>query len=372
MAQTISATDTEVQKPVNALYQQMLLRNARPVAPYFIGTTPGVLSKNSGTATIMWRRFNTSLDNASGPAPSTTALTELTTTASYMQGRDSITAHFSNVTATVSKYGQFFILNEEVDIYNPNGTMAGITRTLAIVAGRSIDYLQREIAESGMTAIRAGNVASDGVIVSKITSTALQNAIITMSTNAAMPFTPMSEGSGNIGTNPVLPAYWSICHPHVAYDVSQLPGFKSVETYAGQVDTVPGEFGLYSGAGFAVRFIQTPDASADANLGGSLGSTGLRSTGGSVIDLYRTVVYGQDCIGSVGLGQACPDGIFRAGDDVGVIEMLAAGRAAGQGATTSDPYNEISTLAYKVFHTGAVLNTNFGRVIHSGATNVTA
>ena len=372
MAQTISATDTEVQKPVNALYQEMLLRNARPVAPYFIGTTPGTLQKNAGTATIMWRRFNTSLDNASGPAPSTTALTELTTTSSYMQGRDSITAHFSNVTATVSKYGQFFILNEEVDVFNPNGTMAGITRTLAIVAGRSLDYLQREIAESNMTVLRAGNVASDGVIVSKITATSIANAIITMTTKAAMPFTPMSEGSQNVGTNPVLPAYWSICHPHVAYDVAQFPGFKSVETYAGQVDTVPGEFGLYASAGYAVRFIQTPDASADADVGGSLGSTGLRSTTGSVIDLYRTVLYGQDCLGSVGLGQACPDGIYRAGDDQAVIQMIAKGRGTGNPSGTSDPYDEIMTLAYKFWHTGALLNANFGRVVHSGATNVTA
>ena len=44
---TISATDTEVQKPVNVFYNQMLLENARPFAPYFLGTQAGTLSENA-------------------------------------------------------------------------------------------------------------------------------------------------------------------------------------------------------------------------------------------------------------------------------------------------------------------------------------
>ena len=38
MALTISATDSEVQKPVNVSYNQRLLRNARPLAPHFLGS----------------------------------------------------------------------------------------------------------------------------------------------------------------------------------------------------------------------------------------------------------------------------------------------------------------------------------------------
>ena len=78
MALTISATDTEVQKPVNVSYNQRLLRNARPLAPHFLGSDPGQMAKNAGTATMKWRRYNTSADNASGIAPSVTALAELT------------------------------------------------------------------------------------------------------------------------------------------------------------------------------------------------------------------------------------------------------------------------------------------------------
>ena len=88
MAQTISATDVELTKPVNVVFQQTFLRRAQQVCPYFTGSVAGVLNKQQGTSTIKWRRIEQE-------TPSTTALTELTTTSSYMQGRDSDTPTFT-------------------------------------------------------------------------------------------------------------------------------------------------------------------------------------------------------------------------------------------------------------------------------------
>lgn len=373
MALTVSATDTEVQKPVNVIYERMLLENARPLCPYFLGTQPGQIQENGGTATVKWRQYTTDIDPTptSGTAisPSTTALSEITGNAAYGQGRTPATVSFRDVTATVAKYGQFFILNEEVDVFLPNGTMAGITRTLGITAGRSLNQLQRNVAEDNPTVVYAGNVASDGVVQSVITTGALNLVINTLSKNNAMPFAPMSMGSQNVGTNPILPGFWALCHPDVAYDVSQLSGFKSVETYAGQVDTVPGEFGTYGVAGYTCRFVQSSDASQETGAGGSVTSLDLNATSGS-IDLYPTVIYGQDAFGSVGLGQSHGDGIFRGGDDKSTIKMIAKGRGTNNPSGTDDPFDEIMTLAYKVWHTGALLNSNWARVIRSAATNL--
>src|SRR5689334_17376363 len=134
MAQTITATDVELQKPVNALFQQTFLRRAQQKCPYFMGTMPGSLNKQAGTSTIKWRRIEQE-------TPTTAALTELTGTASYMQGRDADTPTFTDVTATVSKYGQFYIVNEEVDLYNPNKTTAELVAVLGESAGRSLNQL---------------------------------------------------------------------------------------------------------------------------------------------------------------------------------------------------------------------------------------
>lgn len=359
MALTITATDVELTKPVNVVFSQTFLRRARQRLPYFMGTMPGKLSKSVGTSTIKWRRIEQE-------TPSTSALTELTSTAAYMQGRNADTPTFTDVTATVAKYGQFYIVNEEVDLFNPSGTMSELIAVLGESAGRSMNMLQRDISEDNLTKRYSGNVASDGAVSSKVTTGDLGRIVNELWTNSARTFTPIAGGSQNVGTSPLLPSFWAICHPHVAYDVATLSGFKSVETYAVHTRTAPGEFGYFAGAGMGIRFIGSEDASIDESAGAATSTHDLNNTS-SNIDLYTIVVFGQDCLGSVGLGQSLTDGTFEAGDNTGDWEIIIHSRGS---AGSSDPFNEISTLAWKSWHAGAVLNANWGRALRVGATNL--
>lgn len=359
MALTISATDTELQKPVNVVFQQRLLRNAKALCPYFAGTEPASLELQSGTATVKWRR----IENLT---PTTTALAELTTTAAYGQGRDAEAASFTDVLATVAKYGQYYILNEEVNLFNPTGQEMKLAETLAISAGRSLDQLQRNVVEDNATKIYGGNVASDGAVVTKIAAADLDRAVNELQRQDALTFTPMTQGSGNIGTGPVLPSYWAVNHPDVSHDVKKLSGFQPVNTYAGQVATVPGEYGFYGGAGEGIRFIHTTDASIDADAGGTKGTTGLRGT--SDVDLYTVSIWGMDALGSVGFGLEHTQEIYRAGDSLPAIIALNSQATP----SAADPFAEINTLAWKAWHAGAVLNANWCRAIRVGATDLTA
>ena len=358
MAQTITATDVELQKPVNVVFQQTFLRRAQQNCPYFAGSQPGKLNKQQGTSTIKWRRIEQE-------TPSTTALTELTTTASYMQGRDADTPTFADVTATVAKYGQFYIVNEEVDLYNPNQTSDELVAVLGESAGRSLNQLMRDIMEDNATQRFAANVAAIANVNATVSAGDLNYAINELTRNSARTFQPMTTGSTNLGTSPILPSYWAIVHPDVAFDVAGLTGFKSVETYAGQTATVSGEFGYYARAGRGVRFVMSEDASIDADAGAT-GGTDVRGTGGDT-DVYTIVIYGHDAFGSVGLGERHTDGIYRAGDNTGGWEMIFKGLGSGG---TSDPFNEIQTLAWKAFFAGAVLNAAWSRAIRVGATKL--
>lgn len=359
MAATISATDVELTKPVNAVFNQTFLRRAQQVAPYFHGTMPGQLNKQQGTSTIKWRRIEQE-------TPSTTALTELTGTSSYMQGRDADTPTFTDVLATLSKYGQFYIVNEEVDLFNPNGTTDELVAVLGESAGRSLNQLMRDIMEDNSTQRFAANVASTGAVHAIITVGALDRAINELSRNSARTFAPMTTGSQNIGTAPILRSYWAINHPDVSHDVAKLTGFKSVETYAGQTAIVEGEYGYYGGAGRGVRFVQSEDASIDLGAGAPLSGADLRTTSGDT-DVYTIVIYGEDAFGSVGLGERHTDGVYRAGDNTGGWEMIFHPRGSGG---IADPFNEIATLAWKAWFAGAVLNTNWARAIRVAATNL--
>ncbi len=359
MALTISDSVTELPKPVNAVFQQTLLRNAKVRAPYFVGTLPGSLQKQRGSATVTWRR----IENL---AAATNALSELTNTAAYMQGRSAAALSVTNVNATASKYGNFVILNEEVDLFNFPGQFNKILELIGINAGKSLNILQRDVAEDNVTQIFAGNVASDGLVGAALDLNTVKQAINTLDKNSAQTFTPMTTGALQIGTVPINMGYWALCHPDVAIDVAGLTGFTSIEKYAGQTETVLGEFGTITVAGKAVRFISSEDAGVDAGAGvvGS-DSSGLNGTG-DLHDLYTTVIMGQDAIGSVGLGVQYTDGIFRAGDALDPVDVIVKTEGG-----TSDPFDEIRTVAWKAWHTGAVLNGNWARGIRSAATDLT-
>src|SRR3990167_7312047 len=327
MALTVTATDTELQKPVNVVFQQTFLRRAQQMCPYFLGTMPGQINRQMGTSTIKWRRIEQE-------TPSTAALSELTGASTYMQGRDADTPTFTDVLATLSKYGQFYIVNEEVDLYNPNGTTDELVAVLGESAGRSLNQLMRDIMEDNATKRYAGNVASDGVVDAAVTVGDFDRIVNELTKNSARMFSPMSNGSINIGTVPILPGYWGLC----------------------------------SIAGRSIRFIQSEDAGSDPNAGNNLSTTDLRTTSSSLVDLYTTVVYGKDAFGSVGLGKRHTDGSYFAGENTEGFEIIFHPRGSGG---ISDPFNEIATLAWKAFFAGAVLNANWSRALRTGATNLT-
>jgi N4-gp56 family major capsid protein len=360
MALTISATDTELPAPLNAVFQQTLLRNAMVRCPYFMGTTPAELTKHRGSFQASFRRI-------ANLSAATSGLSELQSEAAYMQGRSAAALSVAAVNATVAKYGNFVILNEEADLVNFPEQFAKILEIVGRNAGQSLNVLQRNIGEDNVTLVRAGGAASDGAITSIIAVNTIKNVLNVLDKNSAMSFMPMTTGSQNIGTVPILPAFWGLCHPDVAVDIAGLTGFTSVEKYAGQTATVMGEFGTLMVAGQGVRFVSSEDAGVDASAGSTgAASNDHRTTASDKRDLYTTLIYGQDAIGSIGFGMAHTDGIYRAGDSLNAVDVIVK---TPQGTGTSDPYNEITTVAWKAWHTGMVLNTAWARGIRSAATN---
>lgn len=354
-------------RPVNTVFQQTLLRNAKSRCVHFMGSVPGSVAHNMGSSTVTWRRIEIgSTTNARG------ALTELTavTYGTAMGARSSSEFSITAPTATALKYGNFVVLTEEADLYNFNGQTDKLVEVLGIDAGDYLDYLQRVAMVTNLVAgstIYAGGVASEGAVVSKITKAAIQSAVNALDKQKALTFTPMTTGSQNFGTSQLMPGFIAITHPDVAIDVTSLAGFKPAETYAGQTSLLMGEYGAMTVAGCTVRFVSGHNADVEADAGGLTSGTGLRSTTGTNIDTYTTFIYGREAIASLGYGATQPDGGFMAGDDVSSIQLI--NKPLGSGGT-SDPYNEIGTIAYKFWHAGEILNDNWVRGIISGATSL--
>lgn len=360
MALDVTATDSEVQLPINAAMEQTFLRRAQQLCPYLMGSMPGSIQTQQGSATIKWRRHEQE-------TPSTSALTEITGTAAFGMGRDSDLPSFSDVTATMAKYGQFYLITEEVDLFNFNGTTDDLMDVLGESAGRSLNMLMRNTMEDNATQRFAGNVASDGLVVTDVAIGDINRVINELTNNSARTFTPISGGSTMIGSSPILPGYWAICHPDVAQDVEDITGFKTVDTYVSHTATATGEFGLYQKAGRSVRFVMSEDASVNAGAGGTASGTDFKSTSGQ-LDIYTIVIYGQDAFGSVGLGMRHTDGVYRAGENESAFQLISHERGS---SGVADPFNEMGSIAWKLWFSSAVLNSNWSRAILVGATNLT-
>jgi len=344
MAALITNLATNVTAPVNYVLMEGLLKAARKNLPYFNGTLPGDLRKNGGAYSVEWER----IENL---ATATTALAEPTGNATFFNGRSSVNPSVTRVTAAMAKYGNAITLTEEVDLVQVNARAARFMDTLGANAGESLNSLMQTAILGGTTTtgVRlAGAVTTTTSIKTSISVNDIKYCVNQLNRNSAMKLFPIGFGSQNIGTAPIRQSYFGICHPDVEEDIRGLTGFTAVEAYGGYTQTFPGEFGALAG----VRFCTSEIANVTANLGTAT-ATGLRGSSTTQHDVYDTIIYGMEAIGSVGLGEMHAKEIYQMYDRVPAVQLIY--HAPGTSGV-ADPFNEFGSLTWKAFFAGKVLN----------------
>ncbi len=360
MAITTSVTITA---PVNNVFQETLLRNAKANCPYFAGSTPAEIQQHQGTFTARWRR----IENLT---PVTVALAELTGSVTFPT-RQEVQPSITDITATVQKFGNFIYLNEEVDLVNFTGQADKLMEILGINAGQSLNRLQRNVLEGSLTAILSGAATTATGVSGAATASGfvkrsdIANLNNTLNRGVAMRFTPETEGSTNISTTAIRASFLGFCHSDVEEDLRTLTGFNSVEFYAGQIATYDNEIGHVGG----VRFITTPEASI--SLGGGAGASTSATTSGrstaTRFDIYSTPMIGRDAIGSVGFGFEHIKETYDAGDTLPGVQVISKDRGS---AGAADPLSELGSIGWKSWYAGTVLNSAWGRVLKSSSSLV--
>lgn len=351
MASPITSTG-QIAGPVDVVFQETLLRNAESVCPYYVGSMPAEIQAHSGSFTAKWRR----IENLE---PVDTPLAELTGNLSHPT-RDAVQPQVTDLTEPVQKYGNHILLNEEADLVNFNGQADKLAEILGINAGQSLNRLQRDEMEDNSPIIYANGAANDGAVSDALSINDIRNAVNQIHRNDGLKFTPNTFGDVRYATSPLRKSYWGICHPDVEEDIRAMANFIDVVQYGGHTATEEGEIGSVGGA----RFISTSDAGIDEGAGGV--DAQLRPGGGN-IDLYSTVIFGMEAVGSLGFDRSHVKRVYMAGDKLPSVMMI--NKAFGSSGVT-DPYNELSTLAWKSWHGAKVLNSNWIRSIRSGATQL--
>lgn len=353
-------TRTQVAGPVDVDFQVQLLRTASPLCPYFQGTNQASISMHDNTFTAKWRR----VENLT---PVTTALAELSGAPAFPT-RTGSSLSVTDMQATLQKYGDFIFLNEEVDLINTTAHTAEYATILGKQAGRSLNRLQRNVAEDSLTAILAGSGTTASVIIASSTATSflnrseIQNAVNILDRNDATKFTPRTTGSQNIGTSAIRASYLGFIHPDTTAHLRSLTAFVEAHNYAAQTETFNGEVGYVDG----VRWIETTESSIDTTAGSN--ATGSATTNGrstaTRYDLYNAVIVGKDALGSLGFGVEHVKESYVAGDKLPAVIVVNHKRGD---AGAADPLNEVSTMGWKSWHAGVVLNSAWGRVIRHTA-----
>ena len=353
-------TQTQIAGPVNVVYQVSALRRAQMVCPYFVASVPGEIRSHSGTFTAKWRRYE-------HLTPVTTPLTEITGSVTYPT-RTGVQPSVTDITATVQKYGNFIVMNEEVDLVNINNLSMTFADILGENAGRSLNRLQRNELEDNSTAVLGGaaTTATDIASTSFISRSKIAKVVNELHNQDVRKSFPETQGSTNVGTAPIRESLWGITHPDVEEDLRTLTGFNSVETYAGQTKTYTGEIGHIGGVRFIVSTESTVDAGGGATVTGTATIAG-RTTSGNRTDIYNTVIMGEDAVGSLGLDATHVKDIYMSDDRLPAIMMISHPKGS---AGSADPLNEVSTAGWKSWHAAKILNGNWIRVFRHAASNL--
>ena len=163
----------------------------------------------------------------------------------------------------------------------------------------------------------------------------------------------MVKGSGpqtGQGTNPVMPGYPCIISPELYTDLSNVSGFRSVETYKASGTMFEGEMGRYKNLVFFIA----PDADnlgAGARIftGAGAPSSVVTNTGG-VADVHTILAFGEEYLTHVPL----------TGESVGMIFHKVGS------AGTADPLNQVGTAGWKETSTRLRTNESWGGRVETG------
>lgn len=134
-----------------------------------------------------------------------------------------------------------------------------------------------------------GNGTTIATVNGKITLNFLRRIVANLEANDAGPITQMLSAGPDYGTDPVESAYLAYCHTNLSPDIRDLSGFTPAVEYASG-KPLPHELGKVEN----VRFITSPHLPELQNAGASATGTGLKSTTGSLIDVYPIIVMGED------------------------------------------------------------------------------
>lgn len=324
-----------------------ILAHAVPVEVLGITGTQKQMPKNQGD-NITFRRWlplgGTDNKWVTGANVATFAADHLTTEG-VTPSADTLAA--VDVTATLQQYSCLYAVTDKtVDLYEDD-----VPAEMKKQTGERVGLLREMVrygALKGMTNVFYGGTGnSPSTVNGTVSVNLLRKVTRSLKANHAKMITSILAPSPNFATAPVEAGYLVFCSTDMEPAIRDLAGFKHISEYSNRKPVHEQEIGSVE----SFRFVLSPELAANINGGAAVGSTGLFSTGGTLIDIYPMIVVGEDAWGQVAL---------RGADSIDVSYI-----PPGQ-KDKNDPLGQRGYIGAQTYMTALVLNNGWGALVWVG------
>jgi N4-gp56 family major capsid protein len=240
--------------PVQQSFNHKLLSVPVPNMIHKVPATKYQMPRNGGT-TLRMRRYN----------PLSTAMVPL--------GNSGVTPPAQTLTAvdidaTMSFYGTYVQINEQVTLQNQDPVLNECARRLGVSLRQTEDQLTRDMLASTASFINCvGGVNGDNP--TEITRSDVDAVVRTLLSNDAYTILYNIEGEDKFGTAPTRAAYLALCNSLLTGNLDTVTGFVPTSQYPSPMNISPSEWGAIGNLRFLTSSIGSSVAAA-SNLGATV------------------------------------------------------------------------------------------------------
>ena len=322
----------------NAFVTRKLLMVAEYRDIYGMLGSPPVPRKDklplNSTKTVQWRRYE-------HLPKSTSKLIEGVTP-------DGVAVTVTDMTETLSQYGSYVVLSD-LSIETTEDPQ------LSIWGDRSGDQAIRSLTEIregtllGGTGIYRANGTARNEINTLMDKADWAKVERTLALNKARRITKLLSATQGYNTTPIPASYIAVCHTYVKFDlentIGETNGFVPAQKYSQSTALVAAEFGSIG----RIRFTEHEEMTYFPDEGAVKASTGYKTTSDTYLDVFATMVFGEESFGLVPFGGYNGKGKYYDGVK-GIVRPLGSG---------DDPLEQRATVGWKGYEATKRLNENW-------------
>ena len=207
---------------------------------------------------------------------------------------DNITPH--DVTVQLKQYSCLYMYTDKMADMYEDDVPAAMKEQTGERMGKVREMIRYGALKGATNKFYAGGT-SRSTVAEKCTLGFLRQITRSLQANRAKQITKILAPSPNYATSSVESAYLVFGHTDLEQDWRDLPGFTNVADYGARKVVHECELGSTE----RYRFLTSPELDSIADSGAAVGSTGLKSTSASNIDVYPVLVVARDAWGEVAL-----------------------------------------------------------------------